>query len=142
MLWWAFGTRSIPTTMEKTFMYYRNIRHLVHCMLSNKSSTYVLLFFLPDTDPPICMYRLSSKEFLWPRFWIILWKRCVVAEVASVGYNKLEKSNIYQTQTTRPHLLQKISKHGSIQHYFSPSKKSQIKNLVHIFAYSSKYMST
>ena len=39
----------------------------------------------------------------------------------------LEKSNIYQTQTTRPHLLQKISKQGSIQHYFSPSKKVKLK---------------
>ena len=59
-------------------------------------------FSLPNTDPPICMYILSSKEFLWPRFWIILWKRCS----RSSTFVSLQKSQIKIWSTFR--LLIKI----------------------------------
>ena len=89
--------------------------NIMEKVCSSRSSSFVSILVLD-----IINFKLGSPNMEFSR--TSRKQKLLLGKILALNF---EKSNIYQT--TKPHLQQKISKHGSIQHYFSPSKKVKLK---------------
>ena len=89
--------------------------NIMEKVCSSRSSSFVSILVLD-----IINFKLGSPNLEFSR--TSCKQKLLLGKILALNF---EKSNIYQT--TKPHLQQKISKHGSIQHYFSPSKKVKLK---------------